>query len=183
MKKTMITMLAAIIAMTANAQINKGAWLASASSSLGFNSYSYKAGPNVSVLSTSSKGGYFFAKNFVMGTDLGYTRASSGSGTATVIVIGGFARYYLPKNIFFGAGVNSATTTMGERPTQYKYKTTTIPFELGIAAFLGKNIAVEPSIVYIKGDEKGGIVYNGLSTGATSSIGLNVAFTAYFNRN
>src|SRR5260221_2671322 len=174
MQKVMMTMLAAIIVMTAQAQINKGAWLASASSSLGFNNYSYKSGTDVSVLSTSSKGGYFFAKNFVVGTDLGYTRAS-GSGTATVTVIGGFARYYLPKNVFFGAGINSATTAMGEGSNKYKYTTTTIPFELGIAAFLGKNIAVEPSIVYIKGDEKGGIVYNGLSTGATSSIGLNVA--------
>src|SRR5882762_2677644 len=119
MKKVMMTMLAAIMVMTANAQINKGAWLASASSSLGFNSYSYKAGSNISVFNTSSKGGYFFAKNFVLGTDLGYTRASSGSSTATVTVIGGFARYYLPKNIFFGAGVNSATTTMGEGPTKF----------------------------------------------------------------
>ena len=177
-------MLAAIMVMTANAQINKGAWLASASSSLGFNSYSYKAGSNISVFNTSSKGGYFFAKNFVLGTDLGYTRWSgSGSGTATVTVIGGFARYYLPKNIFFGAGVNSATTTFGEGFNNAKTTTTTIPFEVGIAAFLGKNIAVEPSIVYTKGDEKGGILYNGQSTGATSAIALNVAFTVYFNRN
>jgi hypothetical protein len=182
MQKVMMTLLAAIMVMTANAQISRGTWLASASSTLGFNNYSYKTGSDFSIFSTSSKGGYFLAKNFVLGTDLGYTRVS-GQGTATVTVIGGFARYYLPKKVFIGAGINSATTSTGEGYNSYKATTTTIPFELGIAAFVGKNIAVEPSIVYIKGDEKGGILYNGQSTGATSSIGLNVAFTVYFNRN
>jgi hypothetical protein len=182
MKKGMMTMLAAVLVMAAHAQISKGTWMASASSSLGFNNYSYKTGSDVSVLSTSSKGGYFFAKNFVLGTDLGYTRVG-GPATGTVTVIGGFARYYLPKNVFIGAGVNSARTSSGDGSYSYKTTTTTIPFELGIAAFVGKNIAIEPSIVYIKGDEKGGIIYNGLSTGATSSIGLNIAFTVYFNRN
>ena len=108
-----------------------------------YNNYSFKTGSDVSIFSTSSKGGYFFAKNFVVGTDLGYTRVS-GSGTGTVTVIGGFARYYLPKNIFFGAGVNSA------RPHRVT--------DLWIQTYNDNSLNSNCPIVYIKGVKKGGII-------------------------
>ena len=168
MKTSILVILVALTASAANAQINRGAWLLGASSTLSFNSYSYKGSPDVSIFNASIKGGYFVVKNLAFGLNLGYTSISE-SGSQTVTTIGAFSRYYLPKNFFFGAGVNSLTSSYNNHSTNM----TSVPLEAGIAAFITKNIAIEPSINYVIGDNK---------TGPASTFGVNVGFSIYLNR-
>jgi len=182
MKKVTMTLLTVFTVSAAIAQINKGAWLIGASSNVGFNSYSFKNSPNQSLFNINTKAGYFVIDNFTVGINLGYFNSSQSGFSSSTTSIGVFTRYYLPKNFFLGVGINSVSNSFSSSGTSSSSSSIAIPMELGIAAFITKNIAVEPSINYIKGDDKGGVTYNGLNTGATSAIGLNIGFTVYLNR-
>ena len=59
---------------------------------------------------------------------------------------------------------------------------TVIPVEIGLAGFISNNFAIEPTINFIQGQDKGGVMYNGVPTSARSSFGLNIAFMIYLNR-
>src|SRR6267142_2478622 len=177
MKKIILFIVAIFVLSVAVAQIGKKTWLIGAAPSLGINSYSFKGSSALSVFTINSKAGYFVSNNFAVGLNLGLINLRQSGNSERTSIIGAFARYYLPKNIFFGSGINSVSTSAsGGYPSS---SSTTIPFELGIAAFITKNIAIEPSFSYIVGDSKGGATYGGMDTGANSSIGLNVGVTLY----
>ena len=172
--------MAAFTLSATTAQIHKGTWLIGSSSSFGINNYSSKVGSDVTIFNVNLKSGYFVIDNLALGLNLGLTSFSEHESQTTVIA-GAFIRYYLPKNFFLGAGYNSVSTTStgpyGSSTSGYS-----IPFEVGYAAFITPNIAIEPSIVYVTGDDKGGITYSGMSTGANSAFGVNLGFTVYLNR-
>ena len=164
MKRIILPLLAIFTMSAAVAQIEKKTWLIGATSSLGFNSYSFNSGSALSVFTINSKAGYFVAKNFVVGLNLGLVNLSQSGNSERTTSIGAFARYYLPKKIFVGSGINSVSTLVsGDYPSS---SSTTIPFELGVAVFITKNFAIEPSLNYLVGDSKGGATYGGMNTGA-----------------
>ena len=74
MKKIILPILAIFIMSVAFAQIEKKTWLIGATSSMGFNSYSFKSGSALSVFTINSKAGYFVANNFVVGLNLGLVK-------------------------------------------------------------------------------------------------------------
>lgn len=198
MKKAILTLTTCAIATLSFAQINKDAWLTGASSTLGYNSYSYssKSGSDLIIFNMNLKGGYFIANNLLLGINLAYfgssTSSSGSSGSSssyTLTSIGIFSRYYLPKNIFIGVGINStsSSSTNGSftGSNSNSSRSTTFPLELGVAAFISKSFALEPSLNYIKADDSVGLIYNGAASvaGVTSSIGINLGLTFYLNRN
>ena len=162
MKKVIVTMMAAFLVSSAFAQISKGAWLVGASSSLGFNSYS-KTGSQqtLSIFNINAKAGNFVAENFAVGLNLGYLNSSQ-SSSSSLSTIGVFARYYIGK-VFLGGGVNSVSqSTSG---SSSGVSSIVLPFELGFVGFITDSFAIEPSINYVTGDDKGGLTYGGLPLG------------------
>lgn len=177
MKHFILTILVVAVAGTATAQIEKGGWLLGANSSIGFNSYSAASGTDATMLDIGSKAGYFVAENFVLGINLNYLSISQGS-TSSYTTIGFFTRYYI-KKIFVGAGYNSISTSPGS------VSFGSIPIELGVAAFVTRNIAFEPAIVYTLSTDpdQGGIPgYGAIPFPAKSSIGIKLGFTLYLGR-
>ena len=182
MKKITLALFILLRVTIVNAQISHGTWMLSSSSNLGFNSYSVKSSStNPSVFSISTRAGYFAADNFAFGVNLGFLSISSGgTGSATnSTTIGLFGRGFLGKGLFLGAGYSSSTVSGANGQTY-----TLFPLEFGYAGFIAKNFAIEPSLNYVaSGDsDKGGVPLLGLPSSASSSIGLNVAFTFYLNR-
>jgi hypothetical protein len=81
--------------------------------------------------------GYFFMQNAMAGVDLGYEKA----GPFDDFYARPFARYYMFRRIFGGAGVRAVQPVEGK----IKY----IPdLEAGLALFLDSFIAFEPTVHY-----------------------------------
>ncbi|CAN5310333.1 hypothetical protein BH09BAC3_BH09BAC3_10880 [soil metagenome] len=165
MKKIVMLLCASFIVLAASAQIEKGTILAGASSNLGFNSYNPSGSNSTSttVFNLDVKGGYFFIDNLAGGIKLGFNRVSTGGTSYGTTTVGVFGRYYVQGKFFLGAGINSVSPSSGSSSIE-------VPLEAGYAAFINKNIAVEPALNFTKYD--GGSVF-----------GLNVGFTLYLNRN
>lgn len=81
--------------------------------------------------------GYFFLQNTMAGVDAGYERA----GTFDDFYARPFARYYMFRRIFAGAGLSAVQPDGGK----IKY---TPDIEAGFALFLDSYIAIEPTIYY-----------------------------------
>lgn len=164
MKKNLLTLLAVVVVFTASAQINKGTVLVGASSNLNLTSTDPDGGESSSVFALDVSAGYFVIDNLALGLNLGYEKNSELDDAA--IIIGAFGRYYINGKVFAGAGVS--TVKFGDASS------TVIPLEIGYAAFITDNIAIEPSLNYSlwSGDFMEG-----------STIGLNVGLALYFNRN
>jgi hypothetical protein len=158
MKKLLFILLAVFAAGAASAQINKGSVLVGASSNMNFTSISPDNGDNYSIFDLSLKGGYFFIDNFTVGLNLGYQKLDD----FTISTFGLFGRYYY-QGKFFG-GVGFSVIDYENQDSQ-----TSIPFEIGYAAFITDNIAVEPSLNL-------GIAED------NTSFGLRVGFSLYLNR-
>ncbi len=158
MKKLLFILLAVFAAGATSAQINKGSVLVGASSNMNFTSISPDNGDNYSIFDLSLKGGYFFMDNVTVGLNLGYQKYSD----LTVSTFGLFGRYYYKGKFFGGTGFNVITYENQDSQTS-------IPFEVGYAAFITENIAVEPSLNL-------GIEEN------YTSFGFRVGFSLYLNR-
>lgn len=183
MKKLMIFLVTLIGTGSAAAQIEKGSWMLSASSNLGFASYTPtgSSGSSETLFNVGIKAGHFVAPNFALGLNLEYLNTSSSGPTSTITTFGVFARYYASK-VFFGAGYNSISQSYGSSSSS---SAGSIPIELGIAAFITRNIAVEPALVYtLATDSDAGSMpgYAGLPFSAKSAIALRVGFTLYLGR-
>jgi hypothetical protein len=158
MKKLLIILFVIFIAGSASAQINKGTVLVGASSNLSFNSVKPDGGDSYSIFDLGLKGGYFVADNVTVGLNLGYQKLDD----FTFSTFGLFGRYYYQGKFFGGAGFNVIKYENQDSQTS-------IPFEVGYAAFLNKNIAIEPSL--------------NLSISDSNNIfGLRVGFSLYLNR-
>lgn len=189
MKTQMLTVLIALVVSTASAQINKGAVLVGVSSSLGYSSYSFKSSfgstpPSSSLLNLNLRGGYFAISNLAIGLNVNVISSSQGSSSSTITAFGIFSRYYMGGKFFIGAGYNSASSSVTSGTFNSSTSYTTIPFEVGFAAFINDNIAIEPSITYTTTtNDNGGVSVFGIPSSAISAVGLNIGFTFYLNRN
>jgi hypothetical protein len=182
MKKLLIYSAAMFCVLTSSAQIEKGSWMLSAGSNLGYASYTPTgSGSNEGIFNIGVKAGYFVAPNFSLGLNLEYLNSSGSGSTSTVTTFGAFARYYAGK-AFFGAGYNTISQSYGSSSSPSQGS---IPIELGIASFITRNIAVEPALVYTiatDGDNGGMPGYAGLPFSAKSAIALRVGFSIYLGR-
>lgn len=147
-----------LISGIASAQINQGTVLVGASSNLNFSSIKFDGNDRFSVFDLDAKVGYFVIDNLAVGFDLGYQKIDDFSSSN----FGIFGRYYYQGKIFGGVGLSiSKFEDQGNQ--------TTIPFEVGYAAFITENIAIEPSFHLSVGDN-------------TNTYGLRVGFSLYLNR-
>lgn len=163
MKKTLLTLFAAITVFAASAQIEQGTILVGASSNFGFSSTSVDGiDDNATSFNIDLRGGYFVIDNLAVGLTLGYEKFKWGDLEADQTSFGLFGRYYFQGKIFAGAGFQSVKS--GDADAE-----TFIPLEVGYAAFITDNIAIEPSLNYVIGD-------------GNSTFGLGVGFTLYLNR-
>jgi hypothetical protein len=158
MKKSIFLIAFLLIAGYASAQISKGTILAGASSNLSFTSVSPDTGENYTLFDLSLKGGYFVIDNVVAGANFGYQKIDDYSVTS----FGIFGRYYYQGKFFGGAGFNIITPEGSDSQTS-------IPFEVGYAAFINEFIAVEPSLNFSIGEDN-------------NTFGFRVGFTLYLNR-
>jgi hypothetical protein len=168
-KKLLVAVFAMCVATGAFAQdpIEKGAWLFSGGTNLGYNSISSSGGgASVSLFNFDTKGGYFFVDNLAAGILVNYTSISGGGSDVSSTAIGLFARYYLQGKFFLGAGFQSLSTSSGGTSGP---STTQIPFEAGYAMFFGKAVAVEPGLSFT--------TYDGGST-----FGVRIGFSVYLGR-
>lgn len=180
MKTYFNVLLMSLAAFQAPAQIEKGSWLLSATTNLGYVSYTPTGGGSAqNYFNLGLKSGHFVATNFVLGLNLDYlsTSGSSGSGSS-ITTIGVFIRSYA-KNVFFGLGYNSMSTSGGSGSYG------SIPLEVGYAAFITRNIAFEPAINYTfaTDSDNGGMPgYAGLPFPAKSAFGIKLGFSLYLGR-
>jgi hypothetical protein len=158
MKKLLIILFVIFIAGSASAQINKGTVLVGASSNLNFSSVKFDGQDRFGIFELSVKGGYFVIENLAVGLDLGYQKIDDFSSTN----FGIFGRYYYRGKFFGGTGLSFFK--FEDQDSQ-----SSIPFEIGYAAFINKNIAIEPAFHLSVGDN-------------TNTYGLRVGFSLYLNR-
>jgi hypothetical protein len=158
MKKIIPLLLAAFTACDVSAQIDKGTFLIGASSSLGYNNLSPDNSSGYNILNVDLKGGYFLINNLALGVDFRLLKVDDISETS----IGAFGRYYVAGKFFVGAGFSSIIPEEGDSSTE-------IPLEVGFAAFVANNFAIEPSVSYATGD-------------GYERFGLNIGITLYPGR-
>lgn len=161
MKKSLLTLFAALVVFAASAQIEKGAILIGGASNLGFTSYDEDAG-DYSLFNVDVKGGYFVMDNLAIGLDLSYSKDSDDDDA--LVGIGPLVRYYVNGKIILGIGYN--IINYGDLDGS------SLPLEVGYAAFINKAIAIEPTLNYQ--------MYGGDLDG--SSFGVNVGISFYLNR-
>src|SRR5690606_28125801 len=100
------------------------------------------------------------------GLGVGYYKGSMGDYSESATSFGIFGRYYVNGKIFLGAGYQSEKVEDSDALGS-------IPLEVGYAAFITDNIAIEPALGYALG----------MGDNESSTFGLNVGFTLYLNRN
>lgn len=147
--------------------VEKGAWLFSGGSNLGYSSASSSGvGASLSNLVINAKAGYFFMDNLAAGALINYVSISGGGSDVSLTGIGLFARYYIQGKFFLGAGFQSLSTSSGGTSGP---NITQIPLEAGYAFFLTKSVAFEPALNFTS--------YNG-----GSIFGVNLGFSVFLGR-
>jgi hypothetical protein len=164
-KGWLVCFIALLITSAASAQIEKGTVLAGASSNFAFNSTSQAHGSSTTTLNLDLRGGYFIINNLALGIQVDYYQnwSSASSGSYGSTSVGLFGRYYYKGKIFGGLGI----TEVSPYPSGGSYNL--VPIQVGYAAFINKNIAIEPSLSLTEGNSQ-------------SVLGLNVGFTLYLHR-
>ena len=170
----MIFVTVSLFAVGAFAQFEQGNVRIGGASNLDFSNTKY-SGTNYSSnnLSLAVEGGYFFMDNLAVDVDANLTFSKSSSNAvpaSTLFGVGLGARYYLPVNVFVGAGVDIFNVKYFNN-TEFG---TGVKAKVGYAAFLSDNIALEPSISYRLGltDENKGTKIDGLYV----QIGFSIFF-------
>lgn len=160
MKQLLITFMALTVFFSTSAQIENGTVLFGGSSNLNFsNATPSGGGSSTSITQVNLKAGYFLAQNFVLGLNVNYQSVD----TYSVTQVGAFARFYPGGKFFLGLGYNSLSSSGGSSSTGQTV------LEAGYAAFVTRNIAVEPALNYT-------------SVSGGSILGLSVGFSLYLNR-
>ena len=174
MKKLFIFLTASLFAVSAFAQFEQGAIRVGGSSNLGFTSMKPKgATSSMNSFELGVNAGYFFMDNLSADVDLLFDYSKygyEGSVAETTVGIGAGVRYYLPINVFAGAGVDMVVNKYGSESASGLGAN----LKVGYAAFVTDNIAIEPVIGYRLGltDEKKGTQVSGLS----AAIGISLFF-------
>lgn len=131
---------------------------------------SYKPQYSSSILYTTYNihpiGGYFVVKNLAIG--LGY-RFSGSNNSVKQHSITPFLRYYV-KKFYVQTSYGYSKSLVGE----YKLSGSFLGFDLGYAAFLNDNVAIEPAIYFNQS-------YQG-SKNAGQNFGFKIGIQVYLNR-
>lgn len=165
MKKIILLLtLVASFNLTVNAQTEKGKWLVSGSSNVGFNSVSTKFtangmsvdGEKVNTFNISPSVGYFVVENLSVGLSLGFTNSSTTEDddkiSASTFTVLPTASYFFTKNTtvkpYLGAGV-------GYSSYQQKYNSVAqtnggLAWEVGggLAYFINPKIGINLGLGY-----------------------------------
>ncbi|HLT71738.1 MAG TPA: outer membrane beta-barrel protein [Cyclobacteriaceae bacterium] len=168
MKKILFTIcFVAALAGSSFAQIEQGTVLVGPSTNLGFTSSSFDgADSNLTTFNIDLAAGYFVIENLAVGLSFGYLKVKyEDIIDESTTSFGLFGRYYVNGKIFVGAGYSSSKSGDSDAFGS-------LPLEVGYAAFITDNIAVEPSFGYELG----------LGDNDTNTFGLNVGFMLYLNR-
>ena len=173
MKKLFIFLTVSLFAVSAFAQFEQGTVRIGGASNLGFSNEKFKGADwSTNTLSLEVGGSYFFINNLAADVELGfdYTKDSDEDDAASILGLGLGVRYYLPVNVFVGAGFDIASFKWGSESVSG----TGLTLKAGYAAFLSDNIALEPSIGYRIGlsDEDKGTQLNGLYV----KVGFSIFF-------
>lgn len=153
-----------------SAQTNQGNLLIGANSTSGLSFQSQDGiDDNLISFSLNARGGYFLIDNLAAGLNLGFSSNSVGDFSSTSFSLGPFARYYFDQ-IFFGASFVAVNTNSDNgNGNDSSRNGTQFNLELGYAAFLNNNVAIEPAITYLTtGGDFGGL------TGFALNIGFNI---------
>ncbi len=172
MKTKLLSTVIAILAITsAKAQTEQGSILVSGTTNLNFVSESIEGfDNNFNTFSAGLMGGYFLIDGLALGPVFDYQSISSGDSKISVSSLGVFARYYVNNAFFAGASFSSETTKSDSGNGETKLSGTSLDLEIGYAAFVADNIAIEPSIGYFtKGGDGDG----------TSGFGANIGITFF----
>lgn len=170
MRKLLFTTLMCLCIIQLSAQTEQGKILMGATSNLGLSVQTQDAVEDNSFnFSIGAQGGYFVINNLAAGLNLGFSTSSQGDFSGTSITIGPFARYYF-ENVFFGGSFSFINTNSDNGVSDFSSNGSQLGLELGYAAFLNNNVAIEPKITYANtgGD------FDGLT-----AIALNIGFTIY----
>ncbi len=170
MKKILSTAFICLCVLQLSAQTEQGKILMGATSNLGLSVLSQDAvEDNNFNLSLNAQGGYFVIDNLAAGLNLGFGVSNQGDISVNSFVVGPFGRYYFD-NVFFGAGFSFINTNRDDGITDLSSSGSQIGLELGYAAFINNNVAIEPALTYFNtgGDFDG-----------QTSIALNIGFTIY----
>lgn len=167
MKKGIFTIcFVTMLAGASFAQIEQGTVVVGPSTNLGFTSMSFDGvDDNLTTFNVNLGAGYFVIENLAFGLNFGYAKVSFGDDSESATSFGLFGRYYINGKIFLGAGYASTKSEDSDAVNS-------LPLEVGYAAFITDNIAVEPSFSYELG----------LGDNESNAFGLNVGFMLYLNR-
>jgi hypothetical protein len=165
MKKKLFTMAAALLmAVTANAQFEKGK-VYIGSSLTGLN-IKYSGSEKFSF-GVQAKGGYMIADNILLHGNVGYDHTGA-EGASDVFSVGVGGRYYIEQNGIF-LGVNCKYAHAGKSYDDF------IPgVEVGYCFFLNGTVSVEPALYYDQSFK---------SHSQYSTVGLKVGVGIYLFKN
>ncbi|KPE51966.1 hypothetical protein [Chryseobacterium indologenes] len=181
MKKLIFAgILAAGLATTANAQIQKGNWLVG--SSLLTSNFGLNTGGGYSI-ALQPKGAYFIEDNVAVGgyVNLGISKVTNGSPTRFDYAVGGLGRYYLSPGekgvdnlLNHGRWFFEGNVGIGGSSVENGNSTTGLDFGVGpgYSYFITPNIGLEGLVKY-QGQTGFG------SEGLNSNITFNVGFSIY----
>lgn len=172
MKKMLFTLWFFSLLFAAQAQIDKGVTYVGASSNLNFLSQSLDGVDNNSnQFNIHAAGGYFITENFMLGAELGYDRTWADDDHQGFFGVGPMARYYFGY-VFAGASFLFQSQSFEMAGIESDENGNSLNLEVGYAAFVSDNIAVEPSVFYGIGM---GDLYEDVSR-----FGIDVGFALYF---
>lgn len=163
MKKTIISLLFAVVSMGAFAQFEKGTKYLNASLS-GFG-ISYSKTPGF-CMNIEGAGGYFFADNWMVKGLLGWDHVDG----ANTFDMGAGIRYYLKNNgLFFGTGIKYGLQSGGgESEVLHNVFQ---PLEAGYCFYLNNHVSIEPAFFV-------DMCYNHFKE--STRFGLKLGFGYYF---
>lgn len=150
------------MSFNSNAQIEKGTMLIGGS--VRFN-HMISENSSRTSLHFSPNAGYTVFKNFVVGGNASFNYNKDYHSWS----ISPYIRYYY-KGAFLEGGYGFSQSVYGDYKTDYSF----LNLELGYAAFLNKNVALEPALYFDRQFRMGDYQY--------SNFGLKLGLQIYINR-
>lgn len=198
MKKVLLAGAIALFG-AANAQTEKGSWVVSGSTGIGFNNISTKAkangvsanGPKVSTLSITPSVGYFVTNGLAIGLDLGFTSATSKedgdkSTTSTFSIIPSATYYFkgagqvLP---YLGAGVGYSSINNKYNSGTYSQDSDTsgLAWKVkgGIVYMITPTVGIDLGVGYNQFSSKE-TMYGVKVTNTVGTLGVNGGLSVFF---
>lgn len=139
MKKMFLSLIMALVCLTASAQFEARKWYVNTSmSGLGL-SYNKNGGFKFGLDAT---GGYFFAPAWMVTGRFGYNHPGDDMNE---LEIGAGCRYYIVQNgLSLGLQLSYGHTNVGEAKANHGYLTP----EIGYTFFLNRHVTIEPAVYY-----------------------------------